>query len=111
LKHISHLTPELSFTPLSGHAVQIPGWAVGSTSDTYETKGKLQIVVVRAATRGSAQWDSSCLWLALIAGLQTKPRSQISNRHTEEGGPVVTELQRVTVQTGVIVDSQDPRGA
>lgn len=35
------------------------------------TKGKLRIVVVRAATRGSAQWDSGCLWLALITDRQT----------------------------------------
>lgn len=34
-------------------------------------KGKLQIVVVRTATRGSAQWDSGCLWLALITDRQT----------------------------------------
>lgn len=35
------------------------------------TKGKLQIAVVRAATRGSAQQDSSCLWLALITDWET----------------------------------------
>lgn len=35
------------------------------------TKGKLLIVMVRAATLGSAQWDSSCLWLALITDRQT----------------------------------------
>lgn len=35
------------------------------------TKGKLQIAAVRAATRGTAQQDSSCLWLALITDWET----------------------------------------
>ena len=34
------------------------------------TKGKLQIVVVRAATRGNARRYSGCLWLALITDEQ-----------------------------------------
>lgn len=56
------------------------------------TKGKLQIVVVRAATRGSAQWDSGCLWLALITDRQTHQTLDLVKRKQRTGLDRKTEI-------------------
>lgn len=60
------LSPHMVGPPLNSQGRQL---ALHQTH--ARTKGKLQIVVVRAATRGRAQWDSGCLRLALITDRQT----------------------------------------
>ncbi|KAM7397059.1 hypothetical protein PAMP_020057 [Pampus punctatissimus] len=63
----SHNKAELHIDPL----LNSQGGQLALHQTHPGTKGKLQIVVVRAATRGSTQRDSGCLWLALITDRQT----------------------------------------
>ena len=68
---LNFLFPSLSLSIRWAHrpAPRAGSWLY--IRDIRAQKGKLRIVVVRAATRGSAQWDSGCLWLALITDSQT----------------------------------------